>query len=347
MAKKLHHTAQALLDAHVAYMTAQLSGKTLHTLIETELDFLLEDAAHITLNEAVTRDMIKETAHSYAVDMELSGAIPELVGDIARRLYTHPIHNFTTLGDLLPDHLFEEFLDKILEMDELRERVIHEAIANPVYAELVSNIVVEAMRGYARQGTERARKIPGAAQAARLGQTIFGAAIPALEEGMDDNLRRYLRKGLQSVLDRSEHFLLEKFDPEKIRLLVLDFWDNLKQRRITDIREGVSALDVEEFFVIIYEVWRELRQGPFYTALIDSGIDGFFDKYGDLSLRDIMEEMSVTRDVALRDALRFGPPVIDMLKKKKMLEPILRRNLEGFYSSTAVRKILDNSAEAK
>lgn len=344
MAKKLHPTAQALLDAHTAYFMTQLSGKALNTLIETELDAILEDARHITLNEAVTREMIKETAKGYAVDMELSGAIPELIGDIARRLYSHPIHNFTTLGDLLPDHLFEEFLEKILEMREMRERLVHEAVANPVYASLVSDVVVEGIRGYARQGTERARRLPGAAQAAKLGQTLLGATLPALEEGLDDNMRRYLRKGLQSILDRSERFLLEKFDEDKIRLIVLDMWDNLKQRRITDIRQGVSTLDVEEFFVIIYEVWRELRQGPFYTALIESGIDGFFDKYGDYSLRDILDELGISRDIALGDALRFAPPIINMLKKKKLLEPIIQRNLEGFYSSAAVKKILTPAA---
>jgi hypothetical protein len=264
------------------------------------------------------------------------------VGDIARRLYTHPIHNFTTLGDLLPDHIFEEILDKVLEMRELRERVVHEAIANPVYSALVSDVVVEGIRGYARQGTERVRRLPGAAQATRLGQTLLGGTIPALEESMDDNMRRFLRKGLQSILDRSERFLLEKFDEDKIRLIALDIWDNLKQRRITDIRQGVSTLDVEEFFVIGYEAWRELRQGALYTALIESGIDGFFDIYGDYSLRSLMEEFGITRDIALHDALRFAPPIITMMKKKKLLEPIIRRNLEGFYQSAAVKKILES-----
>lgn len=345
MAKKLHPTAQALLDAHVTYMAAQLSGKSLQALLETEIDHLLADAEYITLNEAVTRDMIKDTARGYAVELELSGAIPELVGDIARTLYAHPIHNFTTLGDLMPDHLFEEFLDKVLEMKELRERVVHDAVANPVYSALASDVVMEGVRGYARHSADRARRLPGAAQAARLGQTLLGSALPALEEGLEENLKKYLRKGLHGVLERSEQFLLDHFNEEKIRELVLDVWDELKHRRIADIRQGVSALDVEEFFVIVYETWRELRQTAFYAALIDSGIDCFFDKYGDSSLKEILDEMGITREIALRDAMRFAPPVIAMLKKKKLLEPILRRNLEGFYQSKAITAILEKSGD--
>lgn len=341
MSKKMHPTAQALLDAHVAYMAAQLGGKSLQSLIETEVDHLLADAEKITLNEAVTRDMIKDTARGYAVELELSGAIPELVGDIARTLYAHPIHNFTTVGDLLPDHLFEEFMSKVLEMEELRERIVHEAVANPVYSALASDVVMEGVRGYARHNADRARRLPGAAQAARLGQSLLGSALPVLEETLEENVRKYLRKSMQGVLERSEHFLLDHFNEEKIRELALDVWDLIKEKRLADLKQGISGLDVEEFFVIGYETWRELRQTPFYAALIDSGIDCFFDKYGESSLREILDEMGITREIAIRDAMRFAPPVLAMLKKKNLLEPILRRNLEGFYQSKAVTTILE------
>ncbi|HEX6591392.1 MAG TPA: hypothetical protein VF050_05290, partial [Moraxellaceae bacterium] len=281
----------------------------------------------------------------YAVELELSGAIPELVGDIARTLNEHPIHNFTTIGDLLPDDLFREFLDKVLEMRELREHIVHEAVANPVYSALASDVVMEGIRGYVQQTAERARRIPGAGRAARLGQGLLANVLPALEENMDESLRRYLRKSMQGVLQRSEEFLLEHFHEEKVRELALDVWDILKEKRLADIKQGLGSTDVEEFFVIGYEAWRELRLTPFYSALIDSGIDCFFDKYGDSSLREILDEMGITREIAIRDAMRFAPPVLATLKKKKLLEPVIRRNLEGFYQTSAVTKILAATAD--
>ncbi len=39
--------------------------------------------------------------------------------------------------------------------------------------------------------------------------------------------------------------------------------------------------------------------------------------------------------------MRFAPPVLAILKKKKLLEPVIRRNMEGFYQSAAVTRILD------
>lgn len=342
MASHMHPQAQRLLDAHVEYIISRLSGQPLQVLIESEVDELLAEAGKVTLNEAVSREAIKATARGYAVELELSGAIPELVGDIARTLYAHPIHETTTLNDLLPDGLFAEFLDKLLEMRDLHRWVVHEAVGNPVYAALASDMLLDGLRGFAQQGSDRLRQVPGLRQAGHLmGGALLRGALPLIEETFEENLRRYLQKSLQDLLHRSEEFLLALLDGDKLRSLVLEAWDLVKDKRIAEFREGVSSLDIEEFFVIGYELWRSLRTTSFYGALIDSGIDSFFDKYGDSSLAVIVAEMGITRDIAIRDASRFAPPVLAMLKKKKLLAPLIRRQLAGFYASAAVLAVLE------
>lgn len=339
--KTMHPKAAALLDAHVAHITAQLGGKALQSLITDEIRQIMADAEHITLNEAVTPQMIKDTARAYAVDLELSGAIPELVGDIARALYANPMHNLTTIGELLPDGLFEEFLDKVLEMRDARERIVHEAVANPVYSALASDILLEGIRGYVQQGRDLARQIPGAARAARLGQSLLSQAFPLLEETLEENTRKYVTRILDGILHRSEHFLLTHFDEERLREIALEVWDVIKEKPVSTFKQGVSSLDMEEFFVIGYETWRELRNTAFYQAMIDTGVDCFFEKYGDTTLSELVDEMGITEDIMVSEAMRYAPHIVKMLKRKKMLEPLLRRNLEGFYHSKAVAAILD------
>lgn len=339
--KTMHPKAAALLDAHVAHITAQLSGKALQSLITDEIRQIMADAEHITLNEAVTPQMIKDTARAYAVELELSGAIPELVGDIARALYANPMHDLTTIGELLPDGLFEEFLDKVLEMRDARERIVHEAVANPVYSALASDILLEGIRGYVQQGRDLARQIPGAARAARLGQSLLSQAFPMLEESLEENTRKYVTRILEGILHRSEHFLLSHFDEERLREIALEVWDVIKEKPVSTFKRGVTSLDMEEFFVIGYETWRDLRNTAFYQAMIDTGVDCVFEKYGDTSLRELVDEMGITEDIMVSEAMRYAPHIVKMLKRKKMLEPILRRNLEGFYRSKAVATILD------
>lgn len=346
MASRMHPQAKRLLDAHVDYVMSQLHGPALTALLEREVDELFADARLLTLDEAVTPSMIKATALSYAVEIELSGAIPELVGDIARTLYAHPVHGNTTLNDLLPDGLFDEFLDKILEMRDLHEWLVHEAVANPVYSALATDIVVEGIRGYLHHGGSRVRSLPGMRQASALGSGLLRSALPAIEESLEESLRAYLQKSLRDLLQGSEDFLLGLFDQEQVRTLVIEAWDIVKDKRIADFQEGVSSLDIEEFFVIGYEAWRHVRGTSLYTSMIEAGIDAFFDKYGATTLREIIDEMGVSREIALREANRFAPHVLGALHEKQLLEPLVRRHLAGFYASAAVAAIVDDTPAA-
>lgn len=347
MASRMPPQAQRLLDAHVAYIMERLQGDHLAALLESEIDLLFAQARKVTLDEAVTRDMIKTTVRVYAVELELSGAIPELVGDIARTLHAHPIHAQTTLNDLLPDHLFTEFLDKFLDMRELHEWVVHEAVANPVYAALATELLMEGIRAYLPYGGNEPRRLPGLGRAGKLANSaMLRSFLPMLEETLEESLRGYIQKSLHGLLAHSENFLMELLEDERLRYLAMEAWDAVKDRTVGEFKEGVSDLDVEEIFVIGYETWRHLRTTDFYGALIDSGIDAFFDKYGDNTLHEILDEMGITTEIALRDANRFAPPVLAMLKEKGLLEPAVRQHLIGFYQSSAVAAILDDAPAA-
>lgn len=346
MANRMHPQAERLLDAHVDHVLSRMHGPALADWLTREVDELLAESRRLTLDDVVTRDMIKATVRTYAVEIEPSGAIPELVGDVARALYAHPVHADTMLADLLPDALFEEFVDKILEMRDLHQWIAREAVGNPVYSLLVTDLLIEGIRGYLQHGGARARQVPGVRQATALGRGLLRGALPALEATLEEGLRGYLQGSIHDLLRKSEDLLLNLFDQEQIRGLALEAWDGVKHKRIADFQEGVSSLDIEEFFVIGYEFWRYLRSTAFYSSLIDSGIDAFFDKYGDTSLREILDEMGITAEVACREALRFAPHVLAVLRRKQMLEPMVRRHLEPFYASAAVTAILAEPLDA-
>src|SRR5581483_148248 len=98
--------------------------------------------------------------------------------------------------------------------------------------------------------------------------------------------------------------------------------------------------DLEDFFVIGYEYWHSLRKTEWYVTLIDAGVDGFFDRYGTISLGELLEEIGISRDMLVADAMRFAPQAIDGLARSGLLEGMIRRNLEAFYRSGAVEKIV-------
>jgi hypothetical protein len=339
MTKAKASKAEALLNAHVQFMLDQLSGKTLQPLIEDLLDHGLADAQKLTLHDAVTRTMIKDTARTFAADLEFGSGIPELVGDVARALYAHPLHEQTTLNDVLSDKLFTEMLDKSLEMASLREKLVHEAIANPLYSAFASDLLYHGIKDYLGENAVT-RSIPGAGSMLKLGKAVMNRATPRLEGAIEENLKKYISKSIQTTSKKSAQFFLNHTDSETLREIALDIWEKLKELKISSIRDDISSLDVEEGFVMGYEFWRELRKTNYYRVMIDAGIDAFFEKYGDTRLSELLADIGITREKMLDEALRYAPHVIKVLNKKKLLEPLIRRNLEPFYRSAAVEKIL-------
>jgi hypothetical protein len=179
--------ADALLDAHVHFILEQISGDTLQELVESELDQALAQAARLTLNDCVTRKMIKDTALAFAAELELGGGIPELVGDVARALYAHEVHEHTSFGQVLSDVQFKEILDKALELKSLREKIVYEAVASPLYAEFASDLLYNGIKGYLGQNAVT-RNIPGASSMLKLGKSVMNKATPRLEASIEDSL---------------------------------------------------------------------------------------------------------------------------------------------------------------
>lgn len=331
--------ADALLEAHVRHVIDELTGPGFMGRVAVLLDAGLADAKALTLNDVVTRDMIKGVARAYAIELDLGPGIPELVGDVARALHAHPIHDATKLSDLVPDRRFDDLLDHALALKSVRRRLVEEVIASPLYESFASDLLLNGIRDYLARGA-MSGVIPGARSAMKLGKAMVSRARPGLEDVVEEQLRRYIGKSVASVSQKSAQPLIDGEHDAALREVALDSWQRIRSSTIGSLREDLSSLELEELFVTLYEWWKEMRHAPFVGAMIDAGIDGFFDKYGDLPLPDLLEDIGITRGMLLREAERFAPPVIRVLHEQGLLERSVRREFEEFYRSGAVEAVL-------
>lgn len=344
MAEKKAGLAAVLLEAHVGYVIDELTGPGLNVLIDEEVEAALAMAGKLTLGAVVTRKQIKDTAKIFAAKIELGPGLPEMVGDIARKLFAHGIHDQTEVGTLLTDAHFDEFATQVLELETLREKIIRGVVTSPLYAEFASDLLYSGITGYLAQSNV-AKNIPGASSMLKFGRAALSVAKPTLEASLEEGLRKYIAKAVQASTARSAEFLITHADAEALKELALDTWDRVKEQPIGALREDIEARNVEELFVTGFEAWRHLRQQDWYAVIIDAGIDGFFDKYEDATLAALLEDLGVTQSHIVDEVRRYVPSVIKVLKKKKLLEPIVRRRLAGFYSSPALSAALDKAAE--
>jgi hypothetical protein len=334
--QEMHSKAAQLLDAHIAFTIEQLTGSGFQSVIEEHIDAALADLKKLKLKDAVSAKQVTSTALFYASEMEISPAIPELVGEIARRVYQHPGHDDTRLEDLLEDQYVREFARKISEMRDVRERIVHESIGNPMYSELIGDVLFHGIKNYIGDNP-LTKKIPGAQSMMKLGKGLMDKATPNLEAG----LQKYVNQNIKSSLRESERFLQKHLDDDALYNMLLDVWNKIKHSKVSVFKSYVSEDDIEDAFVIGFDFWRTLRQGDYYRGVIEAGVLFFFEKYGNSSLNEIMEEMGVDRDMIVRDVMLYVPGVLKALQKKKLLEPVLRRTLSPFYESEAASAILD------
>lgn len=332
---KLSEKAQALLDAQVAYTLEQLSGKQLEQQIESLVDNVLQDVKKLKLGDVVTPTMIKQTAHRYAIHHEIPPAIPELIGEIAREVYQLKSHDENKLFDLITDEQFRDLMKKIVEMKDLREKIIREAVSNPIYGEMISEVLYHGITDYITKNP-LTKKIPGAQSMMKLGKSVMDMASPNAEAG----IKKYIGQNINASLRQSEKFLIRNLSDDKITLIATDAWNEVKLNRISAFRDYVSEADIEDFFVIGFEYWRDLRKTDYYRDMIDAGVDFFFKKYGKSTLNELLEEMGVDRDMIVAEAMHYAPHVLGVLNKKGLLEKAVRRQLEPFFHTDAAQKLL-------
>lgn len=325
--------AQALLDAHVAFYLKRIrSDQGLSALLAQWLDLFLDEAATLTLDAAISREVIKATARTYAVELDPGPGVPELIGEIAQRLHAHPVHARTALGDLLPQSRFEDLLTYALALKSIRTRLIRGFIASPLYEQIVSELLYNGIRDYLARSTA-ASNIPGARSAFKLGRAVVGLAGGALERAAEDSIKQTIARSVGSVSEQTARSLITGMHDDAMFEAAAASWRGIRNTRISDLRQDVLALELEELFVTLYEWWKELRQTPFIGDMIDGGIDGFFDKYGQMPLAELLADIGIDRERMLAEALRFAPEVLARLDAQDRLARLLRQGLAPFYES--------------
>lgn len=337
--------AASLLDAHVAWWESRLTDTAaLERWMRAELDLILADAATLKLKDLVSGAQVKAVARRYAVELDLKGGIPELVSEVASALYESPAHAKARVIDVLPEAHFLDMLDKALEMEALRGKLVRGVVTTPFYIAFASDLLYRGIRDYVTQQTEMAQRIPGASSMMKLGKSVLHRARPDLEASVEQSLRKYIERTVEATAVSSAELLLAKLDRETLRGMALEIWQSLKHVPVARFKEDISALDVEELFCLGYAYWGDLRQTPYLVSLLNAGIERFYARYGSETLTTLLDDLGITPEMMIEEGLRFAPPVVATLSRKKLLAPLIRRQLADFYASPEVAALLADRA---
>jgi len=69
-------------------------------------------------------------------------------------------------------------------------------------------------------------------------------------------------------------------------------------------------------------------------------VDGFFDRFGGYTPTELLAELDLDREELVADVVRLAPPVMEALHESGDLERLLRGQLEPFFTSAEVTRLL-------
>ena len=128
---------------------------------------------------------------------------------------------------------------------------------------------------------------------------------------------------------------------EELADISLHLWDDIKQRTLEETFSQFQAIDFEEFFILVYETWRQLRQGEYLQQLILDVVAVFYDYFADYSLQELLQSVGLDEDDLHQEALRFLPHTIQALEQQGLLDGILKQLISPFYLSDTTHQFIE------
>lgn len=337
----LHPKARRLRDAHVEFLLQQCRGQALRRQIRLQVDGVIEDISPLALADIVDADTLAATLSLSIQKLDLGPELAELVGVIARHLYDHPIHQEATLAEVIPEVALEVLFDQLMGLEDLRRALITAVVNNPVFADLVTDLLLQGIRDFAANGAGVGR-VPGAQSAMKIGQGLMKKATTA--KNGDDIFRRFVSKHMQSSLQASETFLNLAFEGEGIRDGVQASWQHIRDVPLAEFREMVRADQVEDIAMLVTAMWRDFRCSDFLAAMIRAGVDGFYEQHGRSPMSVVLKDLGVTPDLWRTVLSQLLPEILSQLEAAGALRAILERLLDDFYASDTLIEILEEDS---
>ncbi len=327
--------AQRLLDAHTRFQVEQLRGDNFAALVAEEVDHALVAAARFRLEDVVSRRDVVDVAVKYVATFRLPGAIPEIAGDIAMRVRTDRA-NDVPVTEVVGRRHVEAIVGKVIEMQEVRGRLADTLADNPSVhlwlTDFLHGLSTEAVLTNRRM----AERIPGVKSALSLGDRIAGGAV----READKLGRAAAERAARGILNRWRDAMAQPADDDIVDT-VLDVWDEMSGRTMSEVLDSVEDDDLVDLLVIGYDFWLDVRESPYLHALISTGVDYFFDTYGQFTLDALLTEFGLGRGDLIEEAMRFAPRAIAALDEAGELETLVRRRLAAFYESAEARAVLE------
>jgi hypothetical protein len=330
--------AQALMLEQTCFIKKQLLAEQNNPYIEKFVHYLYTHSEQVLLKQVITFQSLQEVVQKYAFELNLGPEILEFIGVVARRVHQFAVNSQTQINELLSDNSFELWLYKALELDQLRHYIHDNLQHNPEVKQVslqLANQILESNTPW----LDHLRRL-------NTHQSGLGSKILSFIQDQQQHIELKLEQQLAHALVKqlANLFLLPN---EELTDISLHLWEDIKQRTLQEVFSQFQAIDFEEFFILVYETWRQLRQGEYLQQVILDVVAGFYDYFADYNLQELLQSVGLNEEDLYQEARRFLPYTLQALEQQDLLDGIIQELISPFYSSESTHQFIEQLIQEK
>lgn len=323
--------AQALMLEQVQFTKQQLLNSNNNTYLQQFIHRLYQNADKILLKDVIQRQQLHDVVSKYAFELNLGAELLEFIGSVAQKVHYFILNTPMTFHDVLSDESFEIWLNKILELEQVRLHAQTYLAQNPQ----VQNISLQ----LANQILERHTPWLDQLRKLKLREQSLGSKLLGLVQEQQHQIELKLEQQLAQAIVKQIGLVIT-LPNEELAEIALQIWSDLKARPVRKSFAQLNAIDVEEFFILVYEFWKELRHTPQIQAIILHVVDAFYESFADYDLKALLNAVGLQEQDLHEEAQRFAPDLLQGLEQSNVLDPLIEALIQPFYQSDSTQQLI-------
>lgn len=335
--------AGRLLDAQVAFHLQQLSGDRLAATVTQVADELLDAAGRHRLEELVDRTTVTELVVRALGTTPGSAAVAGIVELATTVVHEGPDEPYP-LGTLVERQQVETLLDELLALHPVVERALDRLTDSPLVGTVASRFMGRIAGEVLQANKAVADRVPGLGSLMSFGTSAasraMGAADKQLEALIGGTVGDTVGRGSAFAVRRLNRIVVETLRDPTTREAALQVWDLLAQEPVAGLGRWTTREELTGLVDAVHEIVVSTAATPQVARLVETVVEAFFDRFGDCTPTELLDELGLSREDVVADLVRLAPAVVDALCDTGDLERIVRARLEPFYSSPEVAALL-------
>lgn len=325
--------AQALMLGQIEFIKQQLLEQKNSPYLKQFIHQLFTQSHQIQLNEVILLEQLNDVVTKYAFNLNLGPELLEFIGFVAQKIHQLIIANDSSINTLISDQTFETWLYKILELEQART-YLEQNICQNSKAQLISLHIANQILETNTPWLDHLRKL-------NIKQQGLSAKLISFVQEQQQSVELKLEKQLAQVILKQLSYIIT-LPSDELAEISLDIWSEVKTKTFKDTFSQVQSLDLEDFFILVYETWKELRETPQMQSIILSVVSSFYDYFGEFTLQELLLAVGINEADLFDEAERFIPSTMHALAQKGLLDPMISSLVEPYFSASVTQQLIQD-----